>query len=358
VNDQRLRVGVIGTGYGTAVHVPGLQHLPEVEVAAICANHLDHAKQAAHRFRISEYYRDYREMIRRCALDAVTVAVPPHAQHQVVVGCLEAGLHVLCEKPMGTTAAEARDMHRLAQDSGNRHAVNYQTRYTPTRRRFKDLVSKGYIGSLQSVTVTGCRVSWMDRRLQDPNWIDEGERAAGLLNAIGSEHVDTLRWCFGDFEGVAGAVTIDRSSRGRRGIDTSFSMVLRFRSGAAGTVHVTGNAPVGLGEEIVASGDEGMLVLQADGRLYGTRRDEHRVEELPVPGYDRTHLPDFPHPRMLSFIVMASDWVRGILTGDRVGMLPSFEDGMRVQEVLHGVQRSEALSRWIDLSGKKWPVQI
>jgi predicted dehydrogenase len=218
-------------------------------------------------------------------------------------------------------------------------------------------VHMGFIGDLQSVTITGCRRSWMDRRLQDPNYVDEGERASGLLNAVGSDYVDSLRWWFGDFEGVAGAVTHDRSSRSRRGIDVSFGMVLRFRSGAGGAIHITGNSPVSLGDELVASGDEGLMVLQGDGRLFGARRDEPRMEEVAIPTYDDPQLSGLHDPRVFGFMVLASDWARSILTGDRIETLPSFEDGMRVQEVLHGVQRSESLSRWIDLSGKKWPLQ-
>lgn len=67
---------MIGTGYGAEVHIPGLKHLPEVDVVAVCSANLDHAVRAAHRYQIPQHFQDYREMLRRCELDAVTVAVP------------------------------------------------------------------------------------------------------------------------------------------------------------------------------------------------------------------------------------------------------------------------------------------
>jgi predicted dehydrogenase len=358
VSEQRLRVGVIGTGYGAAVHIPGLRMMPEVDVVAVCATTREHALRAASRYRIDESFDDYREMLRRCDLDAVTIAVPPEQQHPVVIACAEHSVHMLCEKPMGSSAAEARDMHRLVEDAGLVHAVNFQSRYVPSRARFKELVDKGYLGDLESVAAIGYRLPWRERRAENRNWVDDGERSAGLLNAVGAEYVDVLRWCFGEYGGVAGAVSREPAQRAnKRARESSFSMLLRFASGASGTVHVSSAAAVTLGEEVVATGTDGMLILQSDGKLFGARRDERRVTELTVPEIGESRFGSQANPRLLPFAVLAGDWVRRILSGETSSVLPSFYDGMKVQEVLHGVQRSEELSRWIDLSEKKWPVQ-
>ncbi len=358
MSEQRLRVGVIGTGYGADVHIPGLKRIPQVDVVAVCAAHKEHAIRAAHRYSVEEHYQDYREMLNRSRLDAITIAVPPGLQHPVSIACAEHQLHMLCEKPMGASAAEARDMNRIVEEAGLFHAVNYQSRYLPSHGRFKELIDNDFIGELESVTVTGYRMPWKLRRAQERDYVDDGERSAGLLNAVGSEYVDLLRWCFGEFSAVSGTVTLPPLKREKRaGRESSFSLLVRFASGASATIHVVGASSVTLGDEIVACGQDGMLVLQSDGQVFGTRRDEHRVEPISVDSYSDQDLTAVPNPRMLPFMVLANDWVQRILGPDNPDRLPSFYDGMKVQEVLHGVQRSERLSRWIDLSEKKWPVQ-
>lgn len=358
MSESRLRVGVIGTGYGAEVHVPGLNRIPNVDVAAICATRIEHAMRVAQRYRIPEHFQDYREMLDRCALDAISIVVPPGQQHQIAIAGAEHNVHMMCEKPMGSSAAEARDMHRLVEEANLVHAVNFQGRYLPAHRAFKRLVDKGFIGDLESVTVTGYRTPWTERRSGAASRLDSGERSAGLLNAVGSDYVDLLRWCFGEFDAVCGALGVLPANRSRQQArENSFSMLLRFKSGASGTMHFTDSAAVSFGNEVVASGEDGVLVLQSDGQLFGSSRTDQRMKPIQVEDFDDRDLASVPTPRMLPFMILANDWVQRILGEQEFRTLPTFYDGMKVQEVLHGVQRSERLSRWIDLSGNKWPVQ-
>ncbi|MDI3341249.1 MAG: Gfo/Idh/MocA family oxidoreductase [Sphaerobacter sp.] len=347
MQDKPLRVGVIGTGVGAAVHLPGLRQIPEVDVVAVCAAHLDRARATTLLHQVPLYFDDYRRMFREAGLDAVTIATPPELHHPIAVAAAEAGLHILCEKPMARNAAEARDMFRLARDANIRHAVDYETRFLPTRQAVKHLIDRGYLGELQSVSVTVYRESWRERLRHSTSWLDSGERAGGVLGALGSDYIDTLRWWFGEIHAVAGA--LPHAGRG----DDGFALIVQFASGALATVHVSTVAPVNLGDEIVAVGTEAMLAVQADGRLFGVRRDDRVVCEMPLPDV-WGDLPKFPDWRVRPFVLLAREWIRSILTG--TGAVPSFEDGMKVQEVLDSVQRSQELQRWIDTSGKKWPV--
>lgn len=350
MNGNRLRVGVIGTGFGAAVHIPGLRHVPEVEVAAVCSARLDRAHAVKVSHRIPEYYDDYRKMFREANLDAVTIAAPPELHHAIAIAAAEEGLHILCERPMARNAAEARDMLRLARDAGVQHAIDYETRFTPARAAVKRLVEQGYLGTLKSVSLTVYRTSWRDRVRHSSTSLDEGERVSGVLGAFGSEYIDALRWWFGDINAVAGAAPRTRLESD----DATFSIILQFASGAVGTVHVSSAAPIDVGDEIMLLGSNAMVALQGDGRLYGVRRDEQVISELPLGDDGYGDLPNFPDPRVRPFILLAREWVRGILTG--TSSAPTFEDGLKVQEVLDSVHRSQHLQRWIDISGKKWPV--
>ena len=106
-------------------------------------------------------------------------------------------------------------------------------------------------------------------------------------------------------------------------------------------------------DEVVAIGTRGMLRIQRE-RLYGAVRDEGVLSELPIPEELATLSGQTPDPRVAPFTLLAFEWVHGILEGN--GHAPSFEDGMRVQEIVDGAMRSQGLERWVDTSGKKWPV--
>jgi predicted dehydrogenase len=96
-----------------------------------------------------------------------------------------------------------------------------------------------------------------------------------------------------------------------------------------------------------------MLIVSADGRLLGARRREP-LSELPIPG---RLIPDdgaFDHPLVQPTIMVLREWARAIKTGERPS--PSFDDGVKIQEILEGVQRSSAQGRWVDVNRSRWQV--
>ncbi|CAA9569095.1 MAG: GH109 [uncultured Thermomicrobiales bacterium] len=359
-----LRVAVIGTGFGAAVHIPALQALPETEVVAVCARRQERALAVAAQYRIPLAATDYRALMREEDIDAVVIATPPYLHHQMTLAAIDAGKHVLCEKPMARNLAEARDMVKMARGAGVVAMVNHELRFQPVRARIKELIDEGYLGQPQAATLTAFRSSLADPNGRPFGWLMERDKAGGMLGATGSHHVDALRWWLGEVKGVAGATaTMVRRRRLPDGVgmasvdaDDNFAFVLRFASGALGTVHVTATAAVDSGEEILLAGSEGMLMAHGDGALYGARRGGG-LEELAVPDAadDGDDLPDFDHPLVRPTARLMRRWVAAIRAGEP-SPSPSFADGEKVQEVLDGVARSSQQGRWIDTSGTRWPV--
>ncbi len=358
---ETIRVGVVGAGFGATVHVPALRRVPGVDVAAICSAHAGRAKEAASDLDIPASFSDYRAMFESGTIDAVTIASPPHLHHPMVLAACEAGLHVLCEKPMARSVAEARDMLRMAREAGVCHAVAHQMRHDPARRRFKDLYDEGFIGRLHSVSVVVFRAALADPARRTPAWLADASSAGGVLSAIGSHYIDALRWWFGDIHWVAGAVETavpERAISGREGqvpvdADDNTAFVVRFANGAIGSVHISYTAATEVGEQILAAGSDGVLIIQDNGKLFGARHGERIENQMPayMPGSgNRTG--SARHIR--GFSILVGEWVLAMRTGTEAE--PSFDDGAKVQEVLDAVSRSQQLSRWIDLSGNKWPV--
>ncbi len=362
IEDRPIRVGLIGTGVGAAVHLPSLTYLPDTEVVSVWSRRQDRAAAVAAEHNILKAVSDYRDVIDDPDVDAVVVASPPFLHYQMVLAALEAGKHVLCEKPMARSVAEARDMTKMAEQVGVAAMVHHEFRFLPIRRRIKELIDQGFLGEPQSATLTVFRSSLADPYGRPFSWLMEDDKAGGMLGATGSHHIDALRWWFGEIKGVAGATATmvgrrrmpDSSIMAKVDADDNFAFVLRFANGALATVHVCATAPVDTGEEIILSGSSGMLMAHGDDALYGARWGEGALQEQDIPARPDDDLPNFGHPLIPPTIGLHRAWIRAIREGTQA--TPSFNDGAKVQEVIDGVHRSSRQGRWVDTSGTRWPV--
>jgi len=358
-----VRVGVIGTGFGASVHLPALTRLPETEVVSICSRRNDRALAAAMDFGVPAHVVDFRDLVRDPAVEAIIVATPPHLHHTMTLAALEAGKHVLCEKPMARNVAEARDMVRIAERVQVVAMVNHQLRFQPIRAFIKELIDEDFIGEPHAATLTVHRSSLNDPYERPFGWLMEQEKAGGMLGATGSHHIDALHWWFGDVKAVAGATATmvkrrrlpESSTMAKVDADDNFAVLLRFANGALGTIHVTATAAFEGDEEITLSGSRGTLRVR-DGRLFGARLTDRGLTEVPIPERFSDDLPEFDHFLTHPTALLLRAWANAIRSGETTS--PSFSEGAKVQELLDAVARSSAQGRWIDTSGARWPMGI
>ena len=358
-----LRVAVIGTGFGAAVHIPALQYLDETEGFAVVSRREERAKAVAARHNIPVASTDWRDVVTDPEIDAVVIATPPFLHHPMTIAALENGKHVLCEKPMARNLAETRDMVKLAVNANVVAMINHEFRYLPIRARVKELIDEGYIGEPHSVSMIAYRNSLADPAERRFSWLMEQDKAGGMLGATGSHQIDTLRWWLGDIHGVCGSVATmvkhrrlpDSTGTARVDSDDNFAFLLRFASGAMGTVHFSATSAIDAGEEITISGSDGMIIVHGDDQLYGARKRDTGLRELPISDHLIPRLPNFGHHLTRPTLMLIKDWVNAIRSEEPVDFSPSFEDGAKVQEIIDGVLRSGVQGRWIDTSGSRWP---
>lgn len=359
---NKLRVGVIGTGFGTIVHIPGFQSCPDTEVVAVCSARRERAEATAEKFGIPYCFTDYRELAQMPELDLVSVVTPPFEHYAMVMAALDAGKHVLCEKPMALSAREGREMLGKAEEKGLVHMVCHEFRLAPARAYMSRLIAEGYIGQLRHVNVT-LYVGARGGSLANPTytWAAQRAKGGGFLMALGSHYIDALRCWFGDFAGVFGQVYAHVPERKHpetgatllSDADDAFAVLLRFKSGAWGSITASMAAPFGPGARIEVYGTEGTLVSPQrgfnpppDGKLYGARLGGQELQELPLPAEYRP-FGDTRDDRLLPFRLLADRLVQAIRTGTPAA--PTFRDGLKVQEALDGVLESSASGRWVEL---------
>ena len=190
----KLRVGVIGLGWGTW-HTERYLEIPEVEVVALADPSGERLQDRGKRFGIERLYESPEEMLKQEQLDIVSVAVPNKFHKGLTIKALEAGCHVICEKPMAMNGAEAREMVAAAEKAGKRIAINYSFRFDGCSWALKMRVDAGDIGDIYYG-----RTAWLRRRGLPGfgGWCGTKELSGGgPLIDLGVHRLDLALWLMG-----------------------------------------------------------------------------------------------------------------------------------------------------------------
>jgi predicted dehydrogenase len=347
----KVRVGIVGTSWWVEwMLAPSIGSHPQAEIASICGREQQRASEVASRFGIAQVYADYQEMIEAGNLDALVVATPDDLHYPVTMAALDAGLHVLCEKPLALNASLARALYEKAEAAGVRHMVNFTWRWLPEFQHLHHLIQDGYLGR-------PFHSHWQFQggwgRIPAYGWRYDRQRSNGMVGDLGSHMIDRARWCLGDVSRVSAhlATFIEREGpdgQPLRGTNDAASLVLEFESGARGTIYVSSVAYVGdrsFEERVTLHGDEGTLEAgyavggsSAGAWLQGARGDEPEPRPIPLPaslleGIDRAR----PFDEQLSAL-FTSHPVSGRLFIDSIleerPVSPTFYDGWKVQQVV------------------------
>src|SRR5438067_2524699 len=150
--DQPLRVGVIGLGVGRA-HADGYVLLPGASLVTLCDADETRLTKYAQKYNIPEQslITDYRQMLAKAKLDLVSVCLPNFLHAEVTVAALNAGVHVLCEKPMAPSVVQADQMLEAARRNNRKLMIAYNYRYRPDVQWIRRVVQSGQLGSVYHV---------------------------------------------------------------------------------------------------------------------------------------------------------------------------------------------------------------
>jgi predicted dehydrogenase len=344
-----VRVGCVGTGFARRVQLPGLRLVPDVQVTAIASGRRANAEAVAAEFGIPRVYDDGAELAQSPDVDLVVVSSTPPSHARCAIAGLEAGKHVLCEKPMALDAAEAHRMLLAAERRPTQVAwVDHELRYEPNRRRVRELIRAGAIGAVRHIELSLKPYLRGDGRPQTASapwtWWFDGAQGGGILGAVGSHLIDLCRfWTDEEVTRVAGRVgTFIRERHDAAGVvrpvtaDEFVSGALTLSSGAVATLTLSAVAHHGPGHLAQITGAEGTLVLTGEGRLEigpagGPLEDISVADDLS----GRTTVNNM---WARSFVRLARDLVATIRGGTPSGNPAGFRDGWQVQRVLDALR--------------------
>ena len=222
----RVRWGILSTAdIGLRKVIPGLRRSPRSEVLGIASREGPRAAAAAEELAIPRNYASYEALLDDPDIDAVYIPLPNHRHAEWTIAAARAGKHVLCEKPLGLTAAQAQEMVDACRESGVLLMEAFMYRQHPSWIAARELLASGRIGKLQAVD------SWFSYFNDDPRNIRNMlETGGGALYDIGCYSVNLSRMLFGSEPiGVKAAITRDPGV----GVDVMTSAILEFEDGVA-----------------------------------------------------------------------------------------------------------------------------
>lgn len=197
---QELKIGIIGCGgIANGKHMPALAKQPGVQMVAFCDILPERAQAAAEKYGVptAKVYEDYRRLLEDKSIDVIHVLTPNRSHCEITVAALEAGKHVMCEKPMAKTAADARKMMDAAQRTGKKLTIGYQNRCRPDSLLMKKAVERGDLGDIYFAKAHAIR------RRAVPTWgvfLNEYEQGGGPLIDIGTHALDLTLWMMNNYQ--------------------------------------------------------------------------------------------------------------------------------------------------------------
>lgn len=195
-----VKVGIIGCGgIANGKHMPGLSKVKDAELAAFCDIIADRASLAAEEYGVkgSKTYTDYEKLLADKSIDVVHVCTPNDSHAEITIDALQAGKHVMCEKPMAKMAADARRMVAAAKESGKKLTIGYQSRHREDSQYLKQAIERGDLGEIYYGKAHAIR------RRAVPTWgvfLDEEKQGGGPLIDIGTHALDLTLWLMDNYE--------------------------------------------------------------------------------------------------------------------------------------------------------------
>ena len=196
---DKLRIGIIGCGgIANGKHMPALSKLKDVEMVAFCDIVEERAQKAAKEYGAegAQVFTDYRELL-KLDLDVVNVLTPNKSHSPITVDALEAGKHVMCEKPMAINTEEAMKMVEAAKRTGKKLTIGYQNRFRPDSMYLKKCIEAGDLGDIYYARALAIR------RRAVPTWgvfLDAEQQGGGPLIDIGTHALDLTLWEMDNYE--------------------------------------------------------------------------------------------------------------------------------------------------------------
>ncbi|MEM9265441.1 MAG: Gfo/Idh/MocA family oxidoreductase [Cyanobacteria bacterium P01_F01_bin.13] len=353
-----IGVAVVGTGYGQKIHIPGFKAHHRTEVVAVYHRDRNQAQAIAERHDIPHACDTIEAVVALPQVQAVSVATPPFTHYAMATAALQAGKHLLLEKPTTLNVQEAKQLHTLAQQHHVAAVMDFEFRFIPAWQRLAELLQEGYVGQKRLI-----KIDWIAGSRANPqrawNWYARKDQGGGALGSIGSHMFDYVAWLFGPVKRLSAnlSTTITQRPDPETGeyksvdSDDTCSITLELVDGTPVQVTLSAVALAGRGHWIEIYGDQGTLVLgnanQKDyihGFTLSGSQAGAPLAPLDIP--ERLAFPKlYDDGRLAPFIRVVDHWVTCI--NQQQTLAPSLVEGVYSQFLMDLTHQAHNQQTWV-----------
>ena len=360
-SEKKIGIAVIGTGFGKKIHIPGFQHHPRTEVVAVYNRDLGTAKAIADSNNIFYAYNSLDKILALPEVDAVSISTPPFLHYEMAQAALEAGKHLLLEKPMAMNVEEVRELYRLAEAKGLVAIADFEFRFVPAWQLLAEYLQQGYVGQTRLI-----KIDWIVTSRADParpwNWYARKDRGGGALGAVGSHAFDYISWLFGDIKRLSANLTCaiperpdpqDGNALKPVDADDTCLIMMELADGTPCQLSISSVTYNGRGHWVEVYGDKGTLVLGSDN----LKDYVHGFKLLAAPAGKtltaveipkRLAFPQlFSDGRLAPFVRIIDRLVESIDQGKSV--TPSLKEGIYSQLLMDLSHKSHNSRSWVEV---------
>lgn len=379
MSKKEIRVALIGHQFMGIAHSNAYRNaamwanIPaKVTMKCLCAkDRLESLQEFAAKYGWEEIETDWRKVVSRDDIDLVSIAAPNSLHHEIAIEAAKHGKHVLCEKPLANNLAEAREMLEAVSKAGVKHCCGYSYRFTPSLALARQLIQEGRIGRIYHVFVRYAQ-DW----ITDPNFamvwrFDKKIAGSGPLGDLSAHSVDATRFVTGlKFKEVTGNLQtlirerpVDSNNpsgpKGTVTVDDVAQFLVNFEGGAVGCFESTRLATGRKNyNTIEINGEKGSIFWNFEDQNYLLFFDNTQAPK--EAGFRKINVTHDVHPYnggwwpqghgigyADSFVIEVAEFIRSIV--EDTAFSPSFEDGVKCQEVLEAVSQSAEQRGWVEL---------
>jgi predicted dehydrogenase len=365
--NEKLRVAVVGAGrWAQRAHIPGWQRDPRVEVVALVDTDAETLAEAGARFNVSRVTTDYRELLGDESIDVIDVATANTAHFEISSAALEAGKHVLCEKPVHHDYRETQRLAELAKANGLKTKLGFTFRYAPAVLYARSLIDSGFIGTPYIFNGYEQNSQWIDpqtpMRQVDPD-ADPNVIATSSIEGYGAPIIDIMHdWVGAELTSVVGTMrnfVPERVVRAtgalqRLNIDDGDMWICEFGNDVIASIqssYVTvGNYP---GIEARVFGSDGAIIVRLVDEfgicqtIKTATKDDVEFVEREIP---QEFFPEGGNSRepwdFLFYSSLCADFATEILSGGATNQ-GDFAQGALVQETINAFEASHRQRAWV-----------
>ncbi|MGI8468487.1 MAG: Gfo/Idh/MocA family protein [Pyrinomonadaceae bacterium] len=350
---KKVGIGIVGTGFARKVQIPCFKECENAEIISIASGHLENAESAAKEFNIPHFTDDWRETVERENVDLICITTPPDTHYEMSLYAIEKGKHVLCEKPMAMSVAEAETMTEKAREKNVLALIDHELRFQTGRQKAFEMIRAGSIGKIRHAKYN-FRAPHRGNDSTPWNWWSDKHAGGGALGAIGSHIIDSFNWFLGAkiSEVFCQLQTHikqrkDKKTNELRDVTTDDEALMIFRFAENDlTTDATGIVSISMIEQpkyqnrVEFFGTKGAIRIEHRGEIFIAESDKTDWTRIEIDlGKTVEGVPDTGFAR--GFMSFAPRIVEAILNGKtEIEHAATFDDGLKVQRVLDAARES------------------